>query len=183
MNGILFLTIDPCGEQAARAREIGQELSDSHGVTAEVIGLFRGEAPHGRALSRRALKKQIAAALPDLEALLRSRPDAVYCMHFATAIVACEALRRGGLDIPIYTSRRDRTLLAPDIAASVLPAEPSELAALVSAQPPDPPPPAWRKSDRDPARRISRALKFAAGQEKLICKYPFLTEEHLEWEL
>ena len=184
MSKILLLTTGQCKEQTARAEEIGRELSDSRGVAAEVIGLFRGEAPDGRALPRRALKKQIADAVPVLlETLLRSRPGAVYCMHYAAAIAACEACRRGGLSIPVYASTRDRALLAPGIAAGFLSADPSELAELAAAQPPVPQPPAGQVSDRETVRRISRALKFAAKQAKLIRKYPFLTEEHLEWEL
>ena len=181
MSEILLLTTAPCEEQTARAEEIGRILSDSRGVTAETIGLFRCEARRGHGLSRRALKKQIAAAVPVLLGkFLHSRPGAVCCMHYAAAIAACEACRRGGLVIPIYVSLRDRALLAPEAAVKILPADPSELAA---AQPPVPPPPAWQVSDRETVRRISRALKFAAKQAKLIRKYPFLTEEHLEWEL
>lgn len=184
MSEILLLTTAPCEEQTARAEEIGRVLSDSRGVTAEIIGLFRCEARHRHGLPRRALKKQIAAAVPVLLGkFLLFRPNAVCCMHYAAAIAACEACRRGGLDIPIYVSVRDRALLAPKAAVSVLPADPSELAELAAAQPPVPQPPAGQVSDRETVRRISCALKFAAKQAKLIRKYPFLTEEHLEWEL
>ena len=183
MSKILLLTTALCEEQTARAKEIEPELSDGHNVTAEIIGLFPGEIPRGHSPSRRVLKKQIAAAVPALLGkFLRSRPDAVYCMHYAAAIAACEACKRGGLGIPVYSSLRDRALLAPEAAVRVLPADPSELAVPVSAQT-SVPPPAEQVSDRETARRISRALKFAAKQEKLIRKYPFLAEEHLEWEL
>ena len=182
MSEILLLTTAPCEEQTARAEEIGRVLSDSRGVTAKTVELFRSETENGRPLPRRVLKKQIADAVPIvLKELLRSHPSAVCCMHYAAAIVACEALYRADLHIPVFAPLRIHALLIPETAVRVFPAEPSELAA--SAEPLVASPPTLQESGRKSSRRISRALKFATKQEKLIRKYPFLAEEHLEWEL
>lgn len=182
-NAILLTAAGADGEQTAWAEEIAREVAKTPGAAVKICALF-GASPRKGGVCRipeRAAAGAFRSLLVEIEGF---RPDAVCCLHYAGAIVACEVRRRCGLPFAVCVPPRVRAFLPADAAVCELAPQTAEgiAAALARAEPCLPLSPA-PYGDREAVKRIRRALKIARKQEKLYRKYPFLGEECLEWDL